>query len=303
MKTIFSLLALFCIVIAGSQTAEAKRFDSDTGLYTFKYRHYSPKMGRFLTRDPIAEKGGSLNIYEYSRNDSINNADILGLKVTPKQTHYFPDAFSAATHAGTRAKTMSEAWDKKNSNEIDRIKELTLEEFGSTFRIEMEHGGHICELKTPCSVSWEKHPTLGHEIPIYDSGSTIYSYTGPTLGLTPQEVFDFNKRRLEQWEQEKKEAEEYNKVNAIPKAIPVKPGLAGGAYNWGTSPQCSTLGEGWKLYGYYHSHPSNLSFSDQDKMVGQNSALPIFVTYGTYGSASDTWTTEAYYPPSYYDKN
>ncbi len=42
-------------------------------------RYYNPSQGRFLGRDPIAEKGG-LNLYGFCRNNSINRWDMLGMR-------------------------------------------------------------------------------------------------------------------------------------------------------------------------------------------------------------------------------
>ncbi len=41
-----------------------KYFDSETGLYYYGYRFYHPALMRWLTRDPIAEKGG-VNLYVF----------------------------------------------------------------------------------------------------------------------------------------------------------------------------------------------------------------------------------------------
>jgi RHS repeat-associated protein len=57
-----------------------------TGLYRHSksnldlavFRTYDPDLGRWLNRDPIAERGG-LNLYEYSANDAVNRIDPLGL--------------------------------------------------------------------------------------------------------------------------------------------------------------------------------------------------------------------------------
>jgi RHS repeat-associated protein len=48
------------------------------GLMLLGYRFYSPATGRFLTRDPIGYDGG-INLYAYTRNNPVNNADPLGL--------------------------------------------------------------------------------------------------------------------------------------------------------------------------------------------------------------------------------
>jgi len=53
-------------------------FDTETGLVYFNYRYYSPELGRWLSRDPIAEQGG-LNLYAMVGNNSVNWWDYLGL--------------------------------------------------------------------------------------------------------------------------------------------------------------------------------------------------------------------------------
>jgi len=55
-----------------------KYFDDESGLYYFGHRFYSPRIARWLTRDPIEERGG-LNLYAYCGNDSMNNVDPYGL--------------------------------------------------------------------------------------------------------------------------------------------------------------------------------------------------------------------------------
>ena len=52
-------------------------YDEELGLVYYNYRHYSPALGRFLSRDPIQEQGG-LNLYVFCRNDSILIVDRLG---------------------------------------------------------------------------------------------------------------------------------------------------------------------------------------------------------------------------------
>ena len=47
------------------------------------YRYYSPEIGRWLSRDPIWERGG-WNLYGFLGNDPIRFTDMLGtLKVMP----------------------------------------------------------------------------------------------------------------------------------------------------------------------------------------------------------------------------
>ena len=44
---------------------------------TSGYRFYSASIGRWLSRDPIAEKGG-INIYGFCANDPVGKTDRLG---------------------------------------------------------------------------------------------------------------------------------------------------------------------------------------------------------------------------------
>ena len=46
-----------------------------SGLPLAPYRAYDPELGRWLSRDPIGEKGG-LNLYEYVRNNPTELAPV-----------------------------------------------------------------------------------------------------------------------------------------------------------------------------------------------------------------------------------
>ena len=52
-------------------------YDSELDLVYYNYRHYSPALGRWLSRDPIQEQGG-LNLYAFVLNMPIFNIDIRG---------------------------------------------------------------------------------------------------------------------------------------------------------------------------------------------------------------------------------
>jgi RHS repeat-associated protein len=55
-----------------------KHTDFATGLCYYGYRWYSPMHGRWLSRDPIGEKGG-LNLFGFLDNNRTNQIDVLGL--------------------------------------------------------------------------------------------------------------------------------------------------------------------------------------------------------------------------------
>ena len=51
-------------------------YDPELDLIYYNYRHYSPTLGRWLSRDPIEEQGG-LNLYAFCKNKM--GFDIMGL--------------------------------------------------------------------------------------------------------------------------------------------------------------------------------------------------------------------------------
>jgi RHS repeat-associated protein len=55
-----------------------REWDGETSLYYYRARYYSPKLGRFLQRDPIGY-ASDLNIYRYVRNNPLNFVDPYGL--------------------------------------------------------------------------------------------------------------------------------------------------------------------------------------------------------------------------------
>jgi len=55
-----------------------QRYDSETDLYYFKNRYYSPTLGRFLQPDPVLFDD-SLNTYQYARNNPLSLTDPFGL--------------------------------------------------------------------------------------------------------------------------------------------------------------------------------------------------------------------------------
>ena len=55
----------------------SEHYDSELDLVYSNYRHYSPSLGRFLSRDPIEEQGG-WNLYLIGGNNLLERTDILG---------------------------------------------------------------------------------------------------------------------------------------------------------------------------------------------------------------------------------
>ena len=55
-----------------------KYLDEETGLYYYGYRYYDPSTGRWVSRDPIGERGG-LNLYGFVGNNPTSRVDVYGL--------------------------------------------------------------------------------------------------------------------------------------------------------------------------------------------------------------------------------
>jgi RHS repeat-associated protein len=59
-----------------------QRRDPESGLYSYRTRHYSPAWGRFLQPDPLGYAAGA-NLYAYVDNDPLNWVDPWGLAREP----------------------------------------------------------------------------------------------------------------------------------------------------------------------------------------------------------------------------
>ena len=62
-----------------------KFFNDETDHYYYGYRHYDPRDGRWLNRDPIGERGGA-NLYAFVGNNGMNWMDYLGREPMPIPT-------------------------------------------------------------------------------------------------------------------------------------------------------------------------------------------------------------------------
>jgi RHS repeat-associated protein len=58
---------------------QTKYYDRESGLLYFGHRYYAPSTGKWLTRDPLGEKGG-LNLTQAFSGDPVNGVDAVGLR-------------------------------------------------------------------------------------------------------------------------------------------------------------------------------------------------------------------------------
>ena len=81
-RTLRDSSASFDIVALNPFRFSSEHYDSELDLVYYNYRHYSPSLGRFLSRDPIEEQGG-WNLYAISMNNMVSVIDLLGLEWFP----------------------------------------------------------------------------------------------------------------------------------------------------------------------------------------------------------------------------
>ena len=83
-RTAYSYAPFGAVTESGDVTQplqwSSEHYDSELDLIYYNYRHYSPSLGRFLSRDPIAEQGG-LNLYAFVKNKPQIHTDWIGTKI------------------------------------------------------------------------------------------------------------------------------------------------------------------------------------------------------------------------------
>jgi len=250
----------------------------------YTYRYLDPLTGRWTSPDPIGEDGG-LNLYGFVGNDGVNDFDMLGLAAVTNSEYL------AARSAGTGSKLLGEKWDSDNQGAVDKINKESNKIFGFGFS-GMEFCGRICrkcvESRTVTFGS-EASGQFDIEIGIFYA----YSYTGPVRGTHPSIVFADNLRKKKKYEDLNKLIEEYNKRRGEGEPIRpyVVPEYAGASCQPLQAPSCSTLGKGWEDLSFYHSHPTNNSFSQADKDFASSIGKGLWVTRGPRGNTAK-WITE-----------
>ncbi|MBI5047654.1 MAG: hypothetical protein HZB54_01700, partial [Deltaproteobacteria bacterium] len=68
-----------------------REYDKETGFYYLRNRYYDPRIGRFISKDPIGFGGGDVNLYGYVGNSPTNWVDPWGLQDAPNRSDYFND--------------------------------------------------------------------------------------------------------------------------------------------------------------------------------------------------------------------
>jgi RHS repeat-associated protein len=62
----------------GTKAFTGREWDPETGLYYYRARYYDPKVGRFLSKDPVGFAAGP-NYYTYVLDNPVNRVDPSGM--------------------------------------------------------------------------------------------------------------------------------------------------------------------------------------------------------------------------------
>ena len=90
-------------------TYTGREYDSETGMYFYRARYYDPKVGRFVTKDPIGFDGGDVNLYNYVGGSPINHTDPYGLFQFVNPYTYWRDFFRGSSDLYRNFKDMRDA--------------------------------------------------------------------------------------------------------------------------------------------------------------------------------------------------
>jgi RHS repeat-associated protein len=95
-------------------TYTGREFDSESGLYYYRARYYSPSLGRFISEDTIGFAGGDANLYRYVGNSPTHANDPSGNLATLEKAVLIGASVGGAFGAGC---SFLESWAEGTLNE------------------------------------------------------------------------------------------------------------------------------------------------------------------------------------------
>jgi RHS repeat-associated protein len=107
-----------------------KMFEADWGLYYYGYRFYSPELGRWMSRDPIGERGG-MNTYAFCLNSSAGNVDLFGLhtrRATIGTLTYIHETVDGDSHGSVEGKKIPDTGAHRLAPQLGTYPPITFDE-------------------------------------------------------------------------------------------------------------------------------------------------------------------------------
>ena len=120
--------------------------DDETDLIYYGYRYYNASIGRWLSRDPLAERGGK-NLYGFVNNNPVRRYDRLGL------ASYVAAYESYSLFSDTSEVDLSATYTEWYENRFPNTKKQSLENFtkqiGDSLKGECKPGGNMRNPQLP----------------------------------------------------------------------------------------------------------------------------------------------------------
>jgi RHS repeat-associated protein len=207
-----------------------KYYDEETDFYYYGYRYYQPWTGRWLSRDPIEEKGGK-NLYGFVGNDGNNRCDYLGYFKT------LEDAGHAGAHEAAEKSARFDIIYNSDNWTYRYFRNYGSADAGMDFQ--QEYAGLVC-CNNKLNGDDKYNYTTPHQGNIFGPDPPVVTLYKPIL-LPVGAEYDPATKQLT-----------HRGADSHPKSDPT--------FDYLTKRQVScksSLGRDWTEVGYFHSHPRN----------------------------------------------
>jgi RHS repeat-associated protein len=108
----------------GGYAFTGREWDPETSLYYYRARYYDPKIGRFISEDPIGFDEGDTNLYGYVRNSPSNLVDPSGLTWKDDTVWFWEWVFGGGPDARYLGPNTPQTRDMMNAYGVNKARQL-----------------------------------------------------------------------------------------------------------------------------------------------------------------------------------
>jgi RHS repeat-associated protein len=162
--------------LGSRRVEEVAATKSASGVRYYGNRYYSPSLGRFINKDPIAEAGG-LNLYGFCGNDGVNRFDVLG--------HGFWDWLfgSGSGEGGSEEK----AAERRENEEAQRkteenAKQAAIDQYGFLGAFALQMGAGAIHALGEAAYESSTTVSVSQAAAFFETGATSFSIN-PSSGV------------------------------------------------------------------------------------------------------------------------